>query len=823
MDVSSSTLAQNHPPYMVNNLFLPMADFHTSVENVVSDESHVRLASTFDETYNQGEAEDDNITQFLERPVEIDSFFWSVTGSVDSTIDPWDLFLSNPAVAAKLENYCMLRANMKLTFMINGTPQHAGILMVSYSYFGQDRHGSNALSQLIHRSQKPRVFINASTSKGACLEVPFFWPENFLNIPNNGSRTFTPGLLHMNSLSNLTQLAGGTERVTVTVFAALSDVTLAAPTAHLPTGKMKVTKIPREKSEYSMNGPVSSIASAVADAAGKLADTPVIGKFALATSIGARAAGSIASLFGFSKPADVNDIMRVRNTPMDGMAVSDGAEAVQKLTVTRKQEITIDPTTTGLSDASDTMSLDMMKKIESYFTTFQWGVVTAPKTYIFSVPVTPTLNALGPAPSGNERFPTLLHYYSRPFKFWCGTIKYRFKIIASQFTRGRLAIVYEPQNTLRIEDGGSPLDPFNTNFCVIVDIAETRDFTVEIPWYSEQPYLPLYGDDVTNIWKSDATADGADYSNGVLGVRVLNELVQPDGVTNIDIAVFASAGEDFEVVNPTFTSTLSTFLPAGESIEMVGEEEDAPTQPESNVHVIGDPQQEICCKSLTFFGERVGSLRQLTKRYTVYRGLYTTTNKPGIMAWKFSLFPYFRKTTGGGPDTIGAGTGYEYATHPIHWVAAAHAGWRGGMRYKLVWHNNIVATAGVIRNQGDDTAPSFNGAAYSLVGTDAGVTQVMLGYYSNCGSGLAMTNSNMKVLEFEVPFANRYRFAPVDFSDPNNGKVYRPMGNAFRLFMESAIGIDLATAEKITAAVYLAAAEDFNVFGFIGAPVYYVP
>lgn len=803
------------------NSFVPTADFHTTVENVANpdSETHVELKSKLDETYDVSDSSDANIVKFLERPVEIAASQWSVGAPQDFSFDPWDLFFQNPAVKAKLTNYMLVRGNLRVTFMLNGTPQHAGILLASYNYMGVVRGGTTTFGRMIHQSQKPRVFLNASTSKGGCLCVPFLWPENYINLATRSSMSETPGTVTVMSLSNLTQLNGGTDPVSITIFACLDDVVLTAPTAHAPTAKKgpRITKIPKEKSEYATNGPVSSIASAVADAAGKLSDTPIIGKFALATNIGAKAIGSIAALFGFSKPVDVNNITRVRNTPLDGLAVSDGIESIQKLSLTRKQELTIDPLTSGAASSEDTMSLDLCKRIESYFVTFPWTHLDNPKDYIFSVPVTPNIYH----GVGKEVNPTLLHYMSLPFGYWSGSLKYRFKVIASQFTRGRLAIIYEPATLLKTMDGGVPLDPFNTNFAMIVDIAETRDFTVEIPWFQSRPYA-ITSTSIPDCWDVTASATGGAFSNGILAVRVLNELAQPDGITDVQIAVFISAGDDFELANPTFPMMKNSFLATADStIEMVDSPEDAPEQPEENVHLIGEKDDAVHMKSLVFFGERVGSLRQLAKRYVFYRGIGTGMNNPGIMSYNMSTFPYFRKLKGGGPDTIGANTGYQYATNPIHFIAAMHAGWRGSIRYKMFWHTDIFATATVRRYIGSSTVYGYVGTTYDTANSEQ-TTVDMLVNSEYTGSGTAITTRDMKALEFEIPYAQPTRFSTVKLSDPTNVSLFHPMGNAMNIALESN-NHNTATGGKGTAAIYVAAGEDFQVFGFTGAPVFYTP
>jgi hypothetical protein len=556
----------------------------------------------------------------------------------------------------------------------------------------------------------------------------------------------------------------------------------------------------------------------VAAASRALVDVPVIGMFARATDIGATAVGAIASLFGFSKPNEIKDGAFMRNTPYYSMATSDGSDLSQKLTVTRKQEITVDPTTVGLEDCEDALAVNKMASVESYITQFPWTVSQLSDAWIFSIAVKPVLyRSSGSAPT--RIIPTAAAYVARPFNYWSGTTKFRFQVVCSQFTRGRLAFVYDPNGL-----GSTTADTNNTTMTTIIDISETKDFTIEIPWMQSQPYLEHDPINAGDVWGNDgATSDP--FSNGILAVRVLNRLVQPDGLTPVAINVHVSAGDDFEVANPIgeefktlrFKPTSGT----GES-ESIKESEDAPEQDEMVV-TLPAVSSAIDHKAMVFFGERVGSLRQLIKRFTFYRTIDSAAGST-VAFWtdnSFSQFPAYRTLAGGGPDTIGAGTGYQVSNTYLNYVARAFAGWRGGVRYKIVYSNADYAA--VVRY----IAPQINPLLARSVttspndDTEAQSTANLITLLADDSSGSAMTNSNMRGLEFEIPYASPYRFSNVTTSNEGTG-TYLPYGCGWKT-ISFIRGTDTVGGTFIQGVdmVHVAASDDFQVFGFVGAPVYW--
>jgi hypothetical protein len=85
----------------------------------------------------------------------------------------------------------------------------------------------------------------------------------------------------------------------------------------------------------------------VARVAGALSDIPGIGPYAKATQMGANAVANSAKLFGLSAPNDLShSIFEPR--AKQSLAVTDVKQSANKVTIDSKQELTIDPRTTGI-------------------------------------------------------------------------------------------------------------------------------------------------------------------------------------------------------------------------------------------------------------------------------------------------------------------------------------------------------------------------------------------------------------------------------------------------------------------------------------------
>lgn len=481
---------------------------------------------------------------FLSRPVKIGETTWTTNNQLTVTeLDPWDAFLTNPAVARKIANYKMLRGNLHVKIVTNGSPFLYGKLMAYYNPLtARDAFlPENIESRLTRLSQRQKIFINPTTSSGGELVLPFFWQFNAVHIPskewtNLGDIRFLP-------ISNLKHAAGEVPACNITIFAWMDGVELMQSTASWPgyTGQ--------SESEKKV---VSKTATVVGDVAHVLADAPMIGPYARATEEVARSVGWFADLFGFSKPRGTHDICDERQRHLGSLATTNDKDMARPLTLDVKNETTIDPRTVGLS-GKDEMSIPTVCQNECILTRFSWNVTDVPDTELFRIPVTPFIKSTFPTDGLTDMPPCA--YVASFFEYWRGTMKYRFIFNASNFHRGKLRFRYEPYGSTNELD-------YNVVQSEIIDLSETHDYAIEIGWGADRNNLQVMGNN-GNLAIPNTSADLLKH-NGTIIVSVANNLTVPDETSDseIDVLVGVTAGEDIQFHVPTdrSISTINLFV-----------------------------------------------------------------------------------------------------------------------------------------------------------------------------------------------------------------------------------------------------------------------
>jgi hypothetical protein len=832
----------NHP----DNLGSP-----TSTEqNVMFSDAHPgftqSVANDVDVVRDQPLLSDATLDEFFSRPIKIKTFTWGVGNDFFETFDPWSLYFEDPRVINRISNYKLMRAKMCVKFVINGNAFHYGRLLASYNplhtqdqftvirqFFDQD---------LVLATQRPHIFLDPTNSQGGDMELPFFTYFNLWDITNQDWQTM--GEINLKSFSILKHANGATDTVSVNVFACAMDVKFAIPTQVNPGS------IVPQADEHAAK-PVSRIAGAVAAASKALSNIPYISPFAKATEIGARAVGAIATLFGYSKPVMlevVPYIPRVKNN----LAVTNTPEDIFKLSVDAKQELTIDPRTTGLS-GDDEMAINNIASRESYLTQFTWAVGTISEEQLFQSIVDPMLFRAGPGGSTTEYYFPAMAFATVPFKYWRGTIKFRFQVICSKYHKGRMKVVYDPSGNTT----GSA--EYNTAYTTVIDISDTTDFSIDCGWGQNTTYREHIGFDPVVTAFSDVgpltyNSASVPYGNGTIALYVVNELTVPNTTTNNDIFVnvFVSACDDFEVAAPTNeyvgrlgytpepdpppnpTSTLSEEDPVR---PQAGEEEDIipsdskPTRPDTlNTMASMNPTADYA--NMIHFGERISSMRQLVKRYTFHEVIASTDATAQTAAAIFAVRNNFPYMFGWQPSNTEAnqivwpvGTEKFALAKPLflQYLTLAYAGWRGGLRYIIDGSTNAFEfTLAVDRSQNPDFPDNFYNA-YGDLSTFNGLKSFYdSNYVTTDGvAGKAIASQTVNgTISFEVPYYNRFRFAPAKRftrfqTDP--GSRPDPFQGSWVLNATQNIPNKDSSLQ-----VYVSGAEDFNTFFYLGPPRLYL-
>lgn len=802
--------------------------------------------SFIDSTRRLQDVNDATFAEFFSRPVRIASYNWGTGTSLSEDLNPWEEYFSHPRIVNRVANFNLLRAKLNIKIVLNGNGFHYGRLIAGYlpldTYDQASSFAGLVPQDNVQLSQCPHVFLNPTTSTGGSMELPFFYHKNYLSVPNAEWRDM--GRLFLRTLNTLKHANNASDQVTVTVFAWASDVELAMPTARNPIGM--VPQSGKEIDEANLKGIVSGPASTVAAVAGALANVPAIAPFAMATSTVAGAVASAAKSLGYSRPPVTKNPDPYRPTPTSLLAATVVPDTAQKLTLDDKQELTIDPRIAGIGP-NDPMSIVDIAKRESYLNTFDWDIGTATNTTLYNYGVTPMHWAISGAGTDSEavHLPACA-MAALPFNYWTGSINFRFQIVCSAHHKGKLEFAFEPTG---LGFGGDTT--FVTNYTKVVDIAEENDFTVTIGMAQVNNIIPCKftpgGDDLSRVRGASAVTSDTGL-NGVLTIKVLNELTTPNSTeaNNISINCFVSAGDDFEVFAPnsqpasyTFKpSTLTEFdtqsgLDAGDMPgDVVSDELDKPQQEQTD-QFAGDMQDGALLNKV-FMGESIRSFRQLIKRYNFHRRELIPKN--GQRGWLTRpMFPIYRGKVANAVDDSSIGK-YNYCnTTILHWVTMAFSGWRGGVRWKMLLPNSIVddtiegqsvvKPAGYVtrvpintfvRWETDfDSRPNYTSAtqcAYDAV-YDLGEDLSGKSAPTMMNGGTYFDGAINPNVEVEIPYYNNLRFKPgktVNYTTINlNIEHFR-------------IVFDTTSDGNSVMDFHCAAAEDFQVYFFTGMPRLYL-
>lgn len=803
---------------------------NSQYQNVKFDDQHdpyiYDVDSVVDPTRRGQDSDEATLQNFFSRPIKIHEEGWGTGLNLAFDIDPWSLYFDNARVSNRIANYNLLRANLHIKVVINGNGFLYGRALCAYHPF-EPFDALSALGALaqdnIQFSQMPHIFLDPTTSSGGEMKLPFFHYANYLDIPT--SEWSNLGKLSFRSLNDLLHANGASDSVTISVFAWAEDVSLSVLTTVEPDtiGPQSGEEIDMANKEGIVSGPATKIAKA----ASALSMIPQIKPFASATATIAGATAAAAKTFGYCRPPMTEAPANMVNKGMSSLALTNQPDTTEKLTVDDKQELSIDPRISGLGGL-DPLNIKEIAKRESYLTKFTWAIGDAGEDFLWNIRV-------GPVVWDEVGTPTAYclpacAYAALPFQYWTGTMKYRFQIVASSFHKGRLKFVYDP-NFLATNE-------YNTNFIKIVDIAEEQDFTIEIG-IGQAVSLPgnlLPGpNSVTEVFSTTAYAAN-EIMNGVLGVYVVNELTTPNStVTNdIEINVFVSAGDDFEVFAPNDEIANYVFRPQS-GTEIIPEsqntsEPSAPLQEESDTVGPGEVHDNLI--NQVFTGEHIASFRTMLKRYNLW-STFSNYNNDGHYYGRRCNFPYLRGNVSGAVDATAALDPYNYCnTVMLHWVVAAFSGWRGSIRYKVANRgsaNNFDCMA-IKRNalQGgaveyDEGVVGFPIAGGSIsIGRELVVHERLSTPLTNKphvgldGAAIQPTGlffNTKPVFEFEVPYYSQLRFTAGREQNYTGTQTFTP---TWDYYLEHRG--DNASFKDI----WVAAGEDFQCYFFAGMPrIYY--
>jgi len=212
-------------------------------------------------------------------------------------------------------------------------------------------------------------------------------------------------------------------------------------------------------------GPISSALATTSQSLAILGDIPLISSYAKTTAWFTDRMSKAASVFGLSKPVNLEHPMRMTPNFFNYIASTDGPDQSQPLALSYKNEVDINAVASTTD--FDEMDFKFITSIPAYLQTNEWSTSTAVGTQILSLSVVPQL---APAPttinSTTVITDTPLSFVSRHFKYWRGSMVFRFKFVRTEFHSGRLAFSFTPSFT----DAAAAVTPTYVRLSMYIEI-----------------------------------------------------------------------------------------------------------------------------------------------------------------------------------------------------------------------------------------------------------------------------------------------------------------------------------------------------------------
>lgn len=771
-----------------------------------------------------------DLGRYLSRPRLLATFTWTeaMATGLQSTIRPWNLHLADPSMREKLQGYGLLRANMKLKFIVNGSPFYYGGLMASYTPLSGVRTdtavGGGTNCALVANSQKPHVWLNVQNTSLAEMTLPFLYPYPYLeltalNLTNMGKVDFYvySGLRSANGVTG--------SAVDVQVFGWVEDVELSGPT-NLPVAQSGVTS---DDSEFRPDGQISSIASNVASVAGMLSVVPGIGPYALATAEAASAVGAAASLFGYTNVPNVSDIQPMMQRPFE-LASTQISAPIDKLSLQPKQETALGAVQHGGCE-DDELVVHRFAGRESFLVGSLWSTTAVPGDILYTSAVIPWMRQ---SSTPFQAF-TPMGWLSQMFQYWRGDINITVKCIRSKYHRGRIQLSWD--KTAQALNQGASLGNPNT-FSTILDLDETDEVTFRVPYLQAKPFLPTRTVIPTDPlgWSTSATPPAGAYtdSNGIFNIRVMNRLTAPESSSDVELLMFVSAAENIEFAGPRnlgkqsagvySTMSLLTTSVAQSAIDF---EEPVPETSHMSVEA-PDVYKEV-------FGEKITSLREYLHRISLSQSYGQEAAFDGVTRQITPLkhMPASPGVWNNGTTilTIPLGSyGNLIQQHPIPYIANCFVGYKGSVNiignYKPGGGALLSGFADHLTLDRVPDGSNLNAASRRPTRQDltAGGTLGAKAIYGNGQrsglSGRTLTNTRTNAsLAANIPFYSNSGFYISDlYTTYNNTDTFTDANNDW---WELALQKPTSTANRGDnyLDVYYGSGPDFDVIYFINVPI----
>lgn len=448
----------------------------------------------------------DSYKSFTDHPVLIHHLTWNAALSGSQTLTQ-NLIrryftVAPPAIKNRLNTFYFVRADIKLTFVVQGAAQCAG--MMSFTAYPLPKSGLNDIFAYTNHNNdvnariNPHVLIDPSKSESMELILPMCTTTGYYDVSSSSAGTDTNGSYELVRRVYLPLISGTSNSADISVCVYMS---LVNPVF---VGLRQVIGLAPLMSEKKPSGSLSSIAYGVSKVANTVGTVfPSLGPTASIFSALSGAAGAALQFLGFAKPQAVENLNVVMNRQADNWTQVDGVSNAVVLGRSQGQTVSISPGYIGGS--LEEMSTSHIASIPGKFADFAINPTVPTQTLVTSFFVHPAIAA-------NVTSRTPLRGLADAHAMWSGDLTMTFEFVASVFHRCTVLIAWAPDQVVP-----SFVNALNTLKNTTVYISGNTSVSITIPWTQTQPAL--------------SCDNNAGSRNGMIHLFVINPL-QSNGSTD---------------------------------------------------------------------------------------------------------------------------------------------------------------------------------------------------------------------------------------------------------------------------------------------------
>lgn len=531
--------------------------------------------------------------EFLTKPILLTNGVFSVTDNysfLQSISLPFSAFSTTQGTLwkEKLKGYFGMRMDMRLRIVVNANKFQQGRYILGWVPIASGVKSSSQLKHLltnnlhmatlVQRTTVPHIEIDLCKNTTAEMLIPFVSPHNFYplnSLLGTPSDVATLGYLNIYPYSPLVSPTGSTT-ASYTVYITFENIQLfGAASAQSGLFDRELTS--------KMNGPVSGVAMSISKGFNEFANIPLLSSYALPISWISDRIAKTACMFGFSKPSQGDSSTKVTLINSTNQTTVDGDSDCRSLALINKPAVSL---TDGIGGTSfDEMDFSYVARKYSWFRTLSWSINDTVGT-LTSIDVAPST---GVYETSSVYHHAPVAFISRMFHYWRGSVKFRFKLVKTDFHSGRLAFCFYPTDEISLTGNAAYVNR------TIVDIRESSELEFVIPYISRKPWT-LLGQKI-----------------GVFTIEVVDLLVAPASVSNsITILSEIAGGDDIEFAVPSRMDL--SIRPIVPQSGLVNDDRLVRTTIGSS-SVTANP----IALSSTCIGEKISSFRSLLKRFIPLR------------------------------------------------------------------------------------------------------------------------------------------------------------------------------------------------------------